>query len=361
MPYLYLRLRRNTTQEWWLFLCEGLLFLAISISILKSWVNYWNRQLESEMNWFLSFSNNILIAVVVVSREWRAGMNRAKKNFNASWKDELRVLRNVIIDMECQPPWKIITRNRLEVIPWSVTQIIIVTVAVPLLVTVMARKGMANQPTTLQKAGRVPVLVALREQLCCICVVVETDSFLYRNQDDVAIANQPTTANSLGLDIEWVERMRIICFLIPLSFWKRSQDVGYLATIQIGTPPQDFLILMDSGSADLWVGAEKCQSQAGGDCVNTHISYLNSSGLTIDCLFFSRATIGSWDPSHQPLSWTQVNLSLSPMELDRFLVISLPITLPLLAFSSINIPSELLPPRVLIFRTIQRLLMVWWV
>lgn len=151
--------------------------------------------------------------------------------------------------------------------------------------------------------------------------------------------------------------MRIIRFLIPLLFFKRSQDVGYLATIQIGTPSQDFLILMDSGSADLWVGAEKCQSQAGGDCVNTQFSYLNSSGLTIDW-FFSRVTIGSWDLSHQALSWTQVNLSLSPMGLDRFLVISLPIILPLLAFNSINIPSELLPPRVLIFRTIQRLLMV---
>lgn len=36
----------------------------------------------------------------------------------------------------------------------------------------------------------------------------------------------------------------------------------------MGTPPQDFLLLMDSGSADLWVGAENCQSQAGGDCVS---------------------------------------------------------------------------------------------
>ncbi|KAI0661538.1 acid protease [Cubamyces menziesii] len=62
-------------------------------------------------------------------------------------------------------------------------------------------------------------------------------------------ANPPTAANSLGLDIE-------------------ANDVGYIATIQMGTPPRDFHILMDSGSADLWVGAEGCQSQAGGGCGN---------------------------------------------------------------------------------------------
>ena len=48
----------------------------------------------------------------------------------------------------------------------------------------------------------------------------------------------------------------------------RANDVGYIATVQLGTPPQDFKILMDSGSADFWVGGEQCQSQGGGDCVS---------------------------------------------------------------------------------------------
>lgn len=48
----------------------------------------------------------------------------------------------------------------------------------------------------------------------------------------------------------------------------RSTDIGYLATVQMGTPPQDFLLLMDSGSADTWVGSEQCVSDAGGDCVS---------------------------------------------------------------------------------------------
>ncbi|KAF9046830.1 aspartic peptidase A1 [Hymenopellis radicata] len=65
--------------------------------------------------------------------------------------------------------------------------------------------------------------------------------------DSVTPANTPSAANSLGLDIE-------------------STDIGYLATIQMGTPPQDFSLLMDSGSADMWVGGENCVSEAGGDC-----------------------------------------------------------------------------------------------
>jgi hypothetical protein len=77
----------------------------------------------------------------------------------------------------------------------------------------------------------------------------------------VSIANRPSTANSLGLDIE-------------------ARDVGYLATVQMGTPPRDFLILMDSGSADLWVGAENCQAQAGGGCGNhTFLGQQSSSSF----------------------------------------------------------------------------------
>ncbi|KAI0316720.1 aspartic peptidase domain-containing protein [Amylostereum chailletii] len=81
-------------------------------------------------------------------------------------------------------------------------------------------------------------------------------------------ANAPTTKNSLGLDIE-------------------ANDVGYIATVQMGTPPRDFKLLMDSGSADLWVGAEGCQTadattgQTSGDCGNhTFLGTQSSSSFT---------------------------------------------------------------------------------
>jgi len=63
-------------------------------------------------------------------------------------------------------------------------------------------------------------------------------------------ANTPQTANSLGLAIQ-------------------ADDVGYVATIQMGTPPREFNLLMDSGSADLWVGAEGCNSDDGNNCVSS--------------------------------------------------------------------------------------------
>ena len=63
-------------------------------------------------------------------------------------------------------------------------------------------------------------------------------------------ANTPQTANTLGLAIQ-------------------ADDVGYVATIQIGTPPREFNLLMDSGSSDLWVGAEGCESEDGNNCVSS--------------------------------------------------------------------------------------------
>jgi len=66
-------------------------------------------------------------------------------------------------------------------------------------------------------------------------------------QTAVTKANPPTTENSIGIDIE-------------------GNDIGFLATLQIGTPPRDFEMLMDSGSADMWVGSENCKSSTGGTC-----------------------------------------------------------------------------------------------
>jgi hypothetical protein len=62
----------------------------------------------------------------------------------------------------------------------------------------------------------------------------------------------------------------------------RAGDVGYSATIQLGTPPQDYLLIMDSGSADLWVGSESCTSLQGGDCGPHQFLGTNSSSTFVD-------------------------------------------------------------------------------
>ncbi|KAI0091355.1 aspartic peptidase domain-containing protein [Irpex rosettiformis] len=88
-------------------------------------------------------------------------------------------------------------------------------------------------------------------------------------------ANNPTTGNSLGLDIE-------------------ANDVGYIATVQMGTPPRDFKLLMDSGSADLWVGAEQCQDvDTGANCGNHVFLGSQSSSSFVDTNKAFQVTYGS--------------------------------------------------------------------
>lgn len=53
-------------------------------------------------------------------------------------------------------------------------------------------------------------------------------------------------------------------------------DIG---TVKIGTPARDFHLLMDSGSADLWVGGEGCTSPDDGDCVSLGAKLVSLNGI----------------------------------------------------------------------------------
>nr|XP_018267070.1 endopeptidase [Kwoniella dejecticola CBS 10117]OBR89228.1 endopeptidase [Kwoniella dejecticola CBS 10117] len=50
-----------------------------------------------------------------------------------------------------------------------------------------------------------------------------------------------------------------------LDYIIEANDIGYLCEIQIGTPAQTFLMLMDTGSADTWVPSTSCGLQNCGD------------------------------------------------------------------------------------------------
>ena len=91
---------------------------------------------------------------------------------------------------------------------------------------------------------------------------------------------------------------------------RRARDVGYIATIQIGTPARDFKLLMDSGSADFWVGSETCVSEGGGDCVRIHtVTYCVNQVKLI--LSVARVLIPSSVPPARLLSRTPRSSSRS--------------------------------------------------
>ena len=82
-----------------------------------------------------------------------------------------------------------------------------------------------------------------------------------------------------------------------------GQDDGYLATVQMGTPPQNFTVLVDSGSADFWVGSEACLSEQGGCVSLSHYSYLDIF-ITNFILYNREITFSS---GHNPVALSQIH------------------------------------------------------
>ncbi|XP_043356287.1 gastricsin-like isoform X4 [Dermochelys coriacea] len=65
-------------------------------------------------------------------------------------------------------------------------------------------------------------------------------------------------------------------FAIAYEALANDLDLSYYGEISIGTPPQNFLVLFDTGSSNLWVPSTYCQSQA----CTTHTLFNPSASST---------------------------------------------------------------------------------
>ncbi|OWT41054.1 endopeptidase [Cryptococcus neoformans Bt1] len=74
-----------------------------------------------------------------------------------------------------------------------------------------------------------------------------------------------------------------------------SNDIGYLCEMQIGTPSQSFLMLMDTGSADTWVPSTECLPQSCGNHLSLGVnvsSTFQASNRTFQVTYGSGAVSG---------------------------------------------------------------------
>lgn len=130
------------------------------------------------------------------------------------------------------------------------------------------------------------------------------------NSNGVQSAKAVTTNGSLGLDIE-------------------ANDVGYIATIQIGSNHTDFRMLIDSGSADTWIPVATCSN-----CGKSHkvLSEMVSTSLQTTDIDFSilygtgavSGYLGSDDMSIAGFNLTNHSIALINKESNDFIADAVP-------------------------------------
>uniref|UniRef100_A0A8C0GRZ5 Peptidase A1 domain-containing protein n=1 Tax=Chelonoidis abingdonii TaxID=106734 RepID=A0A8C0GRZ5_CHEAB len=107
-------------------------------------------------------------------------------------------------------------------------------------------------------------------------------------------------------------------FAVTYEALSNNLDMSYYGAISIGTPPQNFLVLFDTGSSNLWVPSTYCQSQA----CTTHTRFnpsnsstYSSNGQTFSLQYGSGSLTGVFGyDTIQDVSITKQEFGLSETE-----------------------------------------------
>jgi len=62
--------------------------------------------------------------------------------------------------------------------------------------------------------------------------------------------------------------------VVQSNMVNQNTDILYYASIEVGTPPQSYAVILDTGSSDLWLQSSKCAP-----CTGKHLNPANSSTL----------------------------------------------------------------------------------
>ncbi|KAG8785518.1 hypothetical protein FRC15_001203 [Serendipita sp. 397] len=96
-----------------------------------------------------------------------------------------------------------------------------------------------------------------------------------------------------------------------VSMTNQQSDTSYLGAIQIGTPPKTFNVVLDTGSADLWVAGNTCTvcaSQASGQLFDENASStFNSVAGTLNVRYGSGQAVGELGSDNVQLGQFQVS------------------------------------------------------